>query len=225
MTKFCGKCGSENIDQDVFCVKCGYRLNGKDTLYDFQERMSDPSPSPNTTPIQNRSPNTMSLENAKNLGKICGAITAIVSIVFIFLWKFDITVTQSISGITTSHQQMSFIDLMSIEPGSILGLLVIAIIIISILSILNPMISMLNPLLCIIGFWQLVGTGVVKHGTFLDYTYQIKMGSTADMFVGYAIVCILLMVFFLALYYVPRMMYSKNPEYKGKKDALLMFWK
>jgi len=136
----------------------------------------------------------MSFEVAKNLKMVFGAISMIVCLLVLFLWKFDVKVTEStLTNLPISHEKMSLIDLASIQPGSVLGLVVLIFIIVAILSIINPVISTFSSLILMMG--GLVGAGVfgvVKDGL-IDYTYKVANYGT-DVIVQFIIPTIILLV-------------------------------
>ena len=220
MSKFCGKCGAENIDQDSFYVKCGYTLNQKYEFNDntFEENRKYESSS--NTISENLSSGMISVI-AKNLKMVFGAISMIICLLVLFLWKFDVKVTEStLTNLPISHEKMSLIDLASIQPGSVLGLVVLIFIIVAILSIINPVISTISSMILFFGGMFGAGViGVVKDGI-IDYTYKVA-NSGIDIMIQFLIPTLILIIICSIISCISDNICRKNPECKNKGSVLI----
>ncbi len=213
--KYCGKCGAENIDEDSYCVKCGYSLSKTDGDHIHSGESESLSRESNTPK-----------SNASYLlfGKICCIVALVFNLAILYFWKYNVEITESKTGIFVGTEQMTLLDLVNIQMGSVLSLIVIIMIILAICSVISPQIGIFNSMILLMGV-GISGAmfGVCEEGLLIDLVYKLTIDSHA-IFGSLVAPALLIMVINAALATVPLYLY-RNGRSCSMSDEMLMFWK
>ncbi len=209
--KYCGKCGTKNIDADLYCVGCGKPLD--------RETKKEPKESPTV-------PEKESNVIYRDIGRIFCVVAVVFNLAVLYFWKFDIKVSEVYTEIVIGNEQLSLFELASINFGSAMGLIVVLMVVVSILCFITPEIGALNSVIIFLGGLWAGLSGVVSHGSVVDLLYSFAFDVDSGTLGAFGIIIVPCVLFFVGAFVlaIPKALYAGDRFCKNSED-LMMLWK